>query len=432
MALLCAAVEAYEVEHALARSSFYAQASRGLPTTRAEIGHRIEFRYRGRPLVVRVYQVGPTSYRVDTGSSLVDLDVERLGAFERRVDVLGRRYRVVSSVMGPVHTVDVDDVTHVIARDEGGVVRAPTPAVVVRVSVSPGDDVAVGDPLVVLESMKMETVVTAAFPARVRSLLVVPNVQVDAGAPLLQLEPRSTETETGPGAAAELDFGPGVGPADDADAVLAYLLGYDLDPASVRNIVGGVDPCHDLAVHDPDRLRQEEQILSLFADLCAISRRQPEHEEDIGEQLRVPEEHLLTCLRSHDIDSDRLPRVFRDCLLRVVRHYGHSDLNASSELRDALMRVYHARQRTGEMLPAIAAILDRRLTHVESLRATADDDLRGLLDHLINATDGRFPSLSDLARDVRFRYFEQPLLGRAQADWYAEMDGHLRAVGTGL
>ena len=104
----------------------------------------------------------------------------------------------------------------------------------------------------------------------------------------LQLEPRSTKTETGPGAAAELDFGPGVGPDDDADAVLAYLLGYDLDPASVRNIVGGGDPCHDLAVDDPNRLRQEEQILSLFADLSAISRRQPEHEEDIGEQLRGP------------------------------------------------------------------------------------------------------------------------------------------------
>ena len=83
-------------------------------------------------------------------------------------------------------------------------------------------------------------------------------------------------------------------------------------------------------------------------------------------------------------------------------------------------------------MPAIAAILDRRLAHVESQRATADDDLRGLLDHLIDATDGRFPSLSDLARDVRFRYFEQPLLGRAQADFYTEMDGHLRAVGSGL
>ena len=432
VALLCAAVEAYEVEHALARSSFYAQAARGLPTTRAEIGHRIEFRYRGRPLVVRVYQVGPTSYRVATGSSLVDLDVERLGGFEQRVEVLGRRYRVVSAVMGPLHTVDVDDVTHMIARDEGGVVRAPTPAVVVRVSVSPGDDVAVGDPLVVLESMKMETVVTAAFPARVRSLLVVPNVQVDAGAPLVQLEPRSTETETGPGAAAELDFGPGVGPADDADAVRAYLLGYDLDPASVRNIVGGVDPCHDLAADDPERLRQEAQILSLFADLCAISRREPEHEDDIGEQLRAPEEHLLTCLRSHDIDGDHLPRAFLDRLLRVVRHYGHTDLDrVERTARRPHARVPARDNGLGEVLPAIAAILDRRLTHVESRRATADDDLRSLLDHLIDATDGRFPSLSDLARDVRFRYFEQPLLGRAQADWYAEMDGHLRALAEG-
>ena len=37
----------------------------------------------------------------------------------------------------------------------------------------------------------------------------------------------------------------------------------------------------------------------------------------------------------------------------------------------------------------------------------------------------------DLARDVRFRFFEQPLLGVAQAELYAEMDRHIEALAAG-
>ena len=108
--------------------------------------------------------MGPTSYRVDTGKVLVDLEVERVGGYERRLTLNGRRYRVVAAVLGPVHTVEVDGVSHTFARDEGGVVRSPAPAVIVSLPVSVGDEVAAGDPLIVLESMKMESVVEGRVP----------------------------------------------------------------------------------------------------------------------------------------------------------------------------------------------------------------------------------------------------------------------------
>ena len=41
----------------------------------------------------------------------------------------------------------------------------------------------------VLETMKMETSVTAPFAGRVRGVIVGPNVQVGAEEPLVQIEP---------------------------------------------------------------------------------------------------------------------------------------------------------------------------------------------------------------------------------------------------
>ena len=139
---------------------------------------------------------------------------------------------------GPVHTVEVDGVTHTIARDEGGVVRAPAPAVVVSVAVSPGDEVAVGDPLVVLESMKMETTVTAEFPGRVSSVLVAPERAGRRGRAARSSSSPSSSTRSAAPAAPSSSTSV---PADRdrrrrLDALRAYLLGYDLDPATMRRI----------------------------------------------------------------------------------------------------------------------------------------------------------------------------------------------------
>ena len=83
--------------------------------------------------------------------------------------------------------------SHRIDRDDGGVVHAPAPAVVVSIVVKPGDMVSIGDRLAVLEAMKMEMQVTAPFSGKVRQIMTIPNVQVDTGAPLVQIDPVAGE-----------------------------------------------------------------------------------------------------------------------------------------------------------------------------------------------------------------------------------------------
>ncbi len=119
-----------------------------------------------------------------------DVEVERFDEHSGRITVNGARFRLTTATHGPVHLVEVDGVAHRVSRDEGGVVRSPAPALVVATPLAVDDEVDADAPILVLESMKMETVLRAPFRARVRECLVSVGSQVEAGAPLLRLEPR--------------------------------------------------------------------------------------------------------------------------------------------------------------------------------------------------------------------------------------------------
>ena len=70
---------------------------------------------------------------------------------------------------------------------------APGPGVVVQV----GDTVSIGDPLVVLESMKMEVPVPSLENARVLHVFAKEGQTIAAGEPLVVLGPNSTgETDS--------------------------------------------------------------------------------------------------------------------------------------------------------------------------------------------------------------------------------------------
>jgi propionyl-CoA carboxylase alpha chain len=69
-----------------------------------------------------------------------------------------------------------------------GSLVAPMPGNVLRVLVAVGDQVAAGQPLVVVEAMKMEHQITAPADGVVEGVLVAPGEQVDTGQVLLHLE----------------------------------------------------------------------------------------------------------------------------------------------------------------------------------------------------------------------------------------------------
>jgi urea carboxylase len=78
----------------------------------------------------------------------------------------------------------------VVSVPEGGaLVEAPFVSSVWRVDVRPGDRVRAGEPLLALEAMKLETVVTAPQDGSVADVLVTPGTQVAPGSPLVVLSP---------------------------------------------------------------------------------------------------------------------------------------------------------------------------------------------------------------------------------------------------
>ena len=86
----------------------------------------------------------------------------------------------------------LEDQTLASARASGsagaGLVRAPMAGRIVVVQVVPGQVVAKGAPLVVLEAMKMEHPAFAPFAATVKSITVQPGAQVAAGTLLVELD----------------------------------------------------------------------------------------------------------------------------------------------------------------------------------------------------------------------------------------------------
>ena len=66
-------------------------------------------------------------------------------------------------------------------------VRAPMPGLVTRVLVAPGDAVKAGDPLIVMEAMKMENELRARGDGRVQSVVARPGTAVEKGAVLVEL-----------------------------------------------------------------------------------------------------------------------------------------------------------------------------------------------------------------------------------------------------
>ena len=73
-------------------------------------------------------------------------------------------------------------------------ITAPMPGLVKAIFAKSGQAVCKGDPLTILEAMKMEHTLVAARDGTVSEVCVNANDQVEAGAYLVRLEPEDTET----------------------------------------------------------------------------------------------------------------------------------------------------------------------------------------------------------------------------------------------
>ena len=128
---------------------------------------------------------------------------------EHFLEIDGRQEKVFVAFQGDVHFVHWRGRVHRVeainalerarrAADPSGgadVLRAPMPGTVVEVTVAAGDEVAAGQLLMTIESMKLQTAITAEGDARVGEVCVSAGDTFDQGDVLVRLAAEEEEEE---------------------------------------------------------------------------------------------------------------------------------------------------------------------------------------------------------------------------------------------
>ena len=417
IALVVAAIEAYEEEEDREMERLLETARGGRPQTSHEQESSVDLKLRGQGYQLTCAEIAPGTYRVTLGDEAVIAKRERLDDVQSRVVVDGTRYRVVTALHGPVHLVEVEGVTHRVSRDEGGILRAPAPALVVATPVTVGDEVAAGAPVIVLESMKMETAVVAPYPGIVREIAVRTGTQVPSLAPLVRLEPIGEGTEEAGADRSAVQLGSDAHEPtwhEMRDAIHNEIVGFDGLPGALDSYLAA----RDQYATDETRneiLTAEMSLLATFSDIAELGRNRPA-DEQINHELRIhsDREHLHTFLTTLDADRAGLPGTFVQRLERALAHHGVDSLERNRRLEAAVFRIFLAQQRLSHSISLITGILERWLEEpvpANGLAVAAREEL----ERLKRATQLRFGILGDLARSVRFRWFDQPQVDAERA-----------------
>ena len=141
----------------------------------------------GAPVSAHLEDVeGTPIVLVNLGGTLHRLAVQRgeargqysIWSDDRRVDVeaLDERRRAIQDMTGAAA-----------AASGPAPLLAPMPGLVVRINVKPGDQVQAGQPLVVMEAMKMENELRSTSSGIVDAVRIQPGAAVEKGAVLVEL-----------------------------------------------------------------------------------------------------------------------------------------------------------------------------------------------------------------------------------------------------
>ena len=439
LAVCLAAIQVYEEEFEGQRKLFFATAARGRPKVSPELGVKTELRHGGTVYKLKVFRFGDGRYAVDVDGRKLRILTESLSRFERRLSIGDETHRALSVIDGFDFLIEINGMPHRVSRDDSGMVRAPSPAVVVSINTEPGQTVAKGDTLLVLEAMKMEMRVTAPVAGAVAAIEVSRNEQVDAGSALVRLKPAAEDQDSQ--AASKLDFASLPASQADQDVPRArclralqelryQVLGYDVDAETAgRRMKEYQESRPSVPFGETEVMEAENELLSAFADMLVMSETRPLVEPgQAGSTGRSPQESLYTYLRAMDGRGEGLPPSFVENLRDALSHYGVMSLDPSRELDEALLWMHKSHSRTRQQLGAVMAVLE----HLHAAVGKTDMDLEGpsheALDRLILVSQGRHMALEDMAREVHYEYVDKPIFEKARAEAYAQAEADIDAL----
>jgi 3-methylcrotonyl-CoA carboxylase alpha subunit len=163
-----------------------------------EYQRRIDFEFRGAEATALLTYRRDSSLWLEVGGVAGTLVAHRLPSGEYELQFNGGRHVVnvygsgavahVFTAQGATQITVIDRLAHAgESQAEGGRLTAPMPGKLLSFSVKAGDKITRGQPLAVMEAMKMEHTIAAPADGMVEELLYAPGDQVTEGSELLRM-----------------------------------------------------------------------------------------------------------------------------------------------------------------------------------------------------------------------------------------------------
>ncbi len=439
-ALVVAAILSYQEARRAVRLNFYADTTNVSPSrVPPSVGQQIDLSRQGENYRLQVLAVGSWHYRIHLDGRVLSATLQEEGACAARLELGGRARRILYDTSEAGLRIEVEGRAYRFGRQSAGHVRAGTPAIVIAVEVKPGDRVEIGQPLGVLEAMKMEVGFQAPVAGVVTEVRVRRGQQVAAGDVLLIIDPApEAPTATGGG---RLRFpeetdplavffptaanGPDLWAADRADPPLRrhalavmreeirrVLLGYDADADRTEQLIRFLEAPLPEGLSEAFRtelvdLRHE---LAVFADVEQLFLRTPRPSG--ADRLRPSNNaRLRVYVRRLRAGGAGLAEGFLGQLRKAMRHYGVRTLSPSGALERAVLRLF-ASQRTPDRRHRLVTAVVRRVAALARSGIHLDDGsaLVKTLSRIARMRELVPNALADAAIEASYVILEGPAL----------------------
>ncbi|MFC1849223.1 carboxyl transferase domain-containing protein [candidate division CSSED10-310 bacterium] len=335
------------------------------------------------------------------------------------------RYHVQMVSRGDILQCEVNGIPYPLEIESHGIIRAPSPAVVISISVEAGQNVSKKDLLVVLEAMKMEMIITSPAEGVVKLINVRQGEQVYAGQPLLELDTKEVSAEQIVSeATARICFDRlALPPQSESKAAslnhwellqrefLGVFLGYDYDQPEelLPQMVNYVE--EHIGFHD-QLAKTLIQVLDIYVAIEKLFSREQMQAEGVARAVDIQDLLMHFFYRIKDRKKG-LPPQFLDRLKAATRWYPWADIDNYEGSTRALFRIFKSHADLGVKQRLLFSTL---FTLEEIYPKISSDfsapDIADLLTEIAQLSLIKSPPLADAAIHARYHLVDRILLDR--------------------
>ena len=475
-ALVAAAILSYQRTRATLRTGIL-DGRGGADRLPSSDGQQIDLTFGAESYRIKVYAIGSWRYRVHLEGMAVGATMREEGEHAGRLIIDDRVRRILHDANDRGLRLEVDGHPFRFGSQTAGQVRSGTPAVVVSIQVEVGQSVVAGEPLGLLEAMKMEIGFQAPVSGTIKEILAQKGQQVAAGDLILIIE--EVDSDSGDESERERlrlpeqidplallfrpqDLSDGVRQLGEPDLAAAdrvdlasrrlaidavceeirrVLLGYDANPDRAESLASFLEsPLPETISESFSReLAEIRHQVTTFADVELLSIRSPSASIS-GQSGPSNSARLRMYLRRIEAEGAGIDEVFLDLVRSALSHYGVDDLAPSDALRRALLRILTCQVAKKLRLSLILGVLRRITALAQSGIYMGDDDrLARALNRIVRMRPQVTDAVADAALESAYVVFQQPgIEERAKRssgtveEWLAAAEVDLIAPPTGV